>query len=258
VGLQSKTVVVTGGSRGIGAEIATQFLKGGSRVVVVARNKEILKAQSDNWKASGLQGEYACCDVSDESSVIEMAEEIISSWGGVDILVNNAGVGHSSPIKKESLSDWNRVFSINATSAFLCTRAFLPQMLDRGWGRVINMASIAGKTGGRYIGAYAASKHALIGLTRCVAAEVMGTGVTANAVCPGYVDTDMTLQTLETISSRTGFDENRAMDALLQSCGQARLITPAEVAHVTLSLCEENSGGVNGQSIVIDGGVVFI
>ena len=256
--LQSKTVVVTGGSRGIGAEIAEHFLRRDARVVVVARNRETLKAQSDRWRADGLQGEYVCCDVSDEQAVMEMAEEIISRWGAVDVLINNAGVGHSAPIKKESLSDWNRVFSINATSAFLCTRAFLPQMLERGWGRVINMASIAGKTGGRYIGAYAASKHALIGLTRCVAAEVMGTGVTANAVCPGYVDTDMTDQTLETISAKTGFDESQAMDALLRSCGQSRLIRPAEVAHVALSLCEENSGGVNGQSIVIDGGVVLI
>jgi NAD(P)-dependent dehydrogenase (short-subunit alcohol dehydrogenase family) len=168
--------------------------------------------------------------------------------------VNNAGVAHSAPVARTELEDWNRMLAVNATGTFLCTRAFLPGMVEGGWGRVVNVASVAGLAGARYIAAYAASKHAVIGLTRCAAAEVADRGVTVNAVCPGYVDTPMTTESLQRISEKTGMSAEEALETILAHTPQGRLIAPDEVAHAVLSLCEEGARGINGQSIVIDGG----
>ncbi len=172
----------------------------------------------------------------------------------MDILVNNAGIAHSAPLIRTDLGDWNRLLAVNATGTFLCTRAFLPGMIERGWGRVVNVASVAGLAGARYIAAYAASKHAVIGLTRSAAAEVAERGVTVNAICPGYVDTPMTTESLRRIAEKTGRSEAEALDAILAGTPQRRLIEPDEVAHAVISLCAEAARGINGQSIVIDGG----
>src|SRR5207249_9051756 len=150
-----------------------------------------------------------------------------------------------------TLEDWKRVLTVNGTGTFLCTQAFLPGMLERRWGRVANVASVAGLAGGKYIAAYSASKHAVVGFTRSVAAEVAGTGVTVNAVCPGYVDTDMTRESVARIAAKTGMSPDVALQAALATTGQAHLIPPADVARAVLTLCDETGRSTNGETVGI-------
>ncbi|NNG16297.1 MAG: SDR family oxidoreductase, partial [Gemmatimonadales bacterium] len=174
--------------------------------------------------------------------------------GPVDILVNNAGVAQSAPIHRIDLDDWNHLFRVNVTGTLLCTQAFLPGMVERGWGRVINIASVAGLSGAQYVAAYSATKHAVVGFTRSAASEVAASGVTVNAVCPGYVDTDMTQASVAQIVRSTGKSDEDALDAILSMSPQHRLLEPEEVAHAVVALCVDGARGINGQAIVIDGG----
>jgi NAD(P)-dependent dehydrogenase (short-subunit alcohol dehydrogenase family) len=222
-------VVVTGGTRGIGAAIAESFAAAGDDVVAVGR---------------------AECDVTDEAAVEAFFERV----GAVDVLVNNAGVTSSAPLKRTTLSDWNDQLGVNATGAFLCTRAALPGMLSRDSGRVVTVASRAGLAGSRYTAAYTAAKHAAIGLTRAVAAEVAGTGVTANAVCPTFVRTDMTTESVERIAATTRLSRHEAEAALAASSPLGRLLEPQEVAFAVAFLAAPEAGAINGQTLILDGG----
>ena len=184
--------------------------------------------------------------------------ELVSIFGrGPDILVNNAGVAASAPLTRTTDEMWNRIIGVNLTGTFNCTRAALPHMLERGWGRVINIASIAGKTGAPYIAAYTASKHGVVGFTRAVATEVATKGITVNAICPGYVDTNMVRTAVDTITQKTGMDSEAALDTLKRMNPQQRLVTPDEVAGVAMLLVSDDGRGINGQAINIDGGAVF-
>ena len=187
--------VVTGAGRGIGAATARALADAGLSVVLAARTREQVERQTAELAAAGRRAQAVVCDVTSESSVQALAGAA-AELGPVTVLVNNAGAAASMPLARTSLEDWNRLLAVNATGAFLCTRAFLPGMLERKWGRVVNVASTAGLSGGKYLAAYTAAKHALVGLTRSVAAEVAGTGVTVNAVCPGFVDTGMTAESI--------------------------------------------------------------
>jgi NAD(P)-dependent dehydrogenase (short-subunit alcohol dehydrogenase family) len=204
--------------------------------------------------AAGFEAHACRVDVTDEASVAALVEEAQRRLGTVDILVNNAGQAHSAPITRTSLEDWHRMLDGNATGTFLCTKGFLPGMIERRWGRVINIASVAGLAGAKYIAAYAASKHAVMGFTRSAAHEVADKGVTVNAVCPGYVDTPMTEQSVANIVAATGKSRDEALSAILQMTPQGRLIAPEEVAHAVLMLAAKEAKGINGQSVVIDGG----
>ncbi|MCU1685064.1 MAG: 3-hydroxyacyl-CoA dehydrogenase [Amycolatopsis sp.] len=224
-----RVVVVTGGNRGIGAAVAERFRAAGDQVIAPGR---------------------ADCDVTDEAAV----SAFFGGLGPIDVLVNNAGVSTSAPLARSTLADWNAQFEVNATGAFLCTRAVLPGMRERGTGRVVTVASTAGHVGYRYTAGYTASKHAAVGLMRAVAAEVAGTGVTANAVCPAFVRTDMTTTSMARISERTGRGEADAEAALAAASPLGRLLEPDEVAFAVTFLAAAESAAINGQTLVLDGG----
>ncbi|NKB89589.1 MAG: SDR family NAD(P)-dependent oxidoreductase [Acidobacteria bacterium] len=252
--LAGRRAVITGGARGIGAAITRALAADGADVLACGRNEDALRELADSLEGAGVEVHTATCDVADPDSITMMATLAGEHLGHVDILVNNAGCAHSAPLHHQTLEDWNRLFAVNATGTFLCTKAFAPAMAQQGWGRVINIASVAARTGLRYVSAYSAAKHAVMGFTRSIAAEMADRGVTANAICPGYVDTDMTEQTLARIVEKTGMSRDEALASILQTTPQRRLITPEEVAHIAAMLCGENARGINGQAIGMDGG----
>jgi 3-hydroxybutyrate dehydrogenase len=245
-----KTALITGGGRGIGRAIALAFAREGIRIAVAARTAEQVEQVA---REIGDNAMAVVCDVADPQSVARMFERV----GNVDILVNNAGVAESATVVNTSDELWQRHLSINLSGTFYCTRAALPAMLQKGWGRIINIASIAGKTGAPYIAAYSASKHGVLGLTRSIALEVAASGVTVNAICPGYVDTEMVSRGIERITTRTGRTAEEALDALKKMSPQNRLVTPEEVAALALLLASDEGRGINGQGINIDGGTVL-
>ena len=254
--LEDRGAVITGGGRGIGQAIVSSLAAAGASVVVSARSSDQIESVAEVLMEAGYNAHAVICDVTDPEQVTDLARRARELVGPVQILVNNAGIASSAPLKSISLDDWNRLLQVNATGPFLCTQAFMPGMLESGWGRVVNVASIAGKIGAPYIAAYAASKHALVGFTRAVAAEVAARGVTVNAVCPGYVDTPMTELSIANISDKTGMSAEAALQRLQSASPQNRLIEPAEVAHLVTSLCDPAAAGITGQAIVLDGGMV--
>lgn len=245
--------VITGGGQGIGAAVARALAAEGAAVVVAARTPERIEAVAGAIRSAGGSAWAVRCDVTDPASVRALADAAARHLKAVDILVNNAGVAHSAPLHKITLDDWNRVMAVNATGTFLCTQAFVPGMLARKRGSVVNVASVAGLGGARYIAAYAAAKHAVIGFTRSVAAEVEGTGVTCNAVCPGYVDTEMTRESVARVVATTGKSADDALSAMLAASSQQRLITPEEVAQAVLALCDPRGDRSNGAAVTLAG-----
>jgi NAD(P)-dependent dehydrogenase (short-subunit alcohol dehydrogenase family) len=224
-----RTVVVTGGTKGIGKAIVERFQAESARVIGVGR---------------------ATCDVTDEGQVTDFFEEISQ----VDVLVNNAGLAEGAPLTRTTLDAWRRHLEVNATGAFLCTRAVLPGMIERGDGRIVTVASTAGLRGARYTAAYTAAKHAAVGLMRAVAAEVAGTGVTANAVCPGWVRTEMMRRAVERIAATTDRDTVQAEAALVAQMPLGRALEPEEVAFAVAFLASPEAAAINGQALVLDGG----
>ncbi len=238
-----RTVVVTGGATGIGQATVQRFAAAGERVVALGRDRRALDALSG-------AAETHTCDVTDEAAVAAVFAEI----GDVDVLVNNAGMGESASLKATTLESWRRHMDVNATGPFLCMRAVIPGMRERGTGAVVTVASTAGRAGVPYTAAYSASKHAVIGLTRAVASEVAGTGVRVNAVCPTFVRTDMTERSIANIVERTGRTPERAEAALAAAAPLGRLLEPGEVADAIVFLASPAAAAINGQAIVIDGG----
>jgi 3-hydroxybutyrate dehydrogenase len=252
--LKGRGAVITGGGRGIGKAVARYLAEAGASVVVSARSTNQIEEVAEELRAHGHAAHAITCDVSDEASVQAMAAEAVDQLGTVDILVNNAGIAPSNPVKRVTLEEWNRVMGVNVTGTFLCTRAFLPGMIEREWGRVINVASVAGLRGSRYISTYCASKHAQVGFTRAVADEVAHKGVTVNAICPGYVDTPMTEYSVRQITEKASVSPAEALEHILATSPQKRLIRPEEIAAVALMLCGKDGEGISGQAIAIDQG----
>ncbi len=245
--LNDKVALITGGGRGIGRAIALTFAQHGARVAVAARTR----AQVESV-AQEINGDALVCDVSNPENVKEIFADIKP-----DILVNNAGIAESATLVNTTDELWQRHLSINLSGTFYCTRAALPAMLEKRWGRIINIASIAAKTGAPYITAYAASKHGVLGLTRALAMEVAASGITVNAICPGYVDTDMVSRGVEQITAKTGRSAEEALEILKRMSPQNRLVSAEEVASMALLLASDEGRGITGQGINIDGGSVL-
>jgi NAD(P)-dependent dehydrogenase (short-subunit alcohol dehydrogenase family) len=248
--LNGKHAVVTGASRGIGLAVARALLAQGARVTLMARDAAALEAA-----AAGLGGATAwrTMDVTDPAAVAQA----FAHAGTVDILVNNAGQAASAPFGRTDDALWQRMLDVNLTGAYHCIQAALPGMVDAGWGRIVNVASTAGLTGYRYVAAYCAAKHGLVGLTRALALEVAGRGVTVNAVCPGYTETDIVAVAVANIVRTTGRSEEQARAGLAAANPQGRLVRPGEVAHAVAWLCMPGAAAMNGQAIAVAGGEVM-
>jgi len=257
--LNGKLALITGGGRGIGRAIALKFAEQHARVVVAARTAAQVELVVREITAAGT-GEALglVCDVANRESVDQMFADLREHFvTEVSILVNNAGVAETATLPNTTDELWHQHLAINLTGTFYCMRNALPAMLASGWGRIINIASVAGKIGAPYISAYSASKHGVLGLTRSVALEVGSSGVTVNAICPGYVDTDMVSRGVERITARTGRSAEEALATIKKMSPQNRLVTPEEVASVALLLASDEGRGINGQGINIDGGTVL-
>jgi 3-hydroxybutyrate dehydrogenase len=254
--LEGKHALVTGGGSGIGAGIARALLRAGARVTIAGRRAEALAATEAELAASGDIG-CEVIDVTDAQSVRDGFARAALRHGRIDILVNNAGQAAPAAFAKTDEALWRQMLDVNLTGTFHCTQAALPGMLDAGWGRMVNVASTAALKGYRYVAAYCAAKHGVLGLTRALALEVASKGVTVNAVCPGYTDTDIVKDALANIVARTGRTEEQARRELAAGNPQQRLVQIEEVANAVLWLCLPQSGAMNGQALAVAGGEVM-
>ena len=248
--LAGKHALVTGGGSGIGAAIARGLAGEGARLSLAGRRREPLEAvAADLPEATAIQ-----TDVTDEASVTDALRAAEDAFGPVDILIANAGAAKSASFQKTALADWQAALSVNLTGAFLCAKAAMPAMIGRGWGRMIFIASTAGLKGYPFVAAYCAAKHGLVGMTRALALELAPTGVTANALCPGYTETPLLDDAVAKITDETGRGPEEARKLLLRDNPQGRFIQPEEVAAAALWLCRPGSESVNGQAIALNGG----
>lgn len=253
--LAGRHVVVTGGSRGIGADIAATLAADGARVSLVGRDTARLAAVATRLGGAD-RAVPIVADVTEPASVKEAFAAARRQFGPVHILVNSAGQAAAAKFTDTDAALWARIIGVNLTGTYLCTREAVPDMLQAGFGRIVNIASIAGLRGAAYISAYASSKHAVIGLTRSLALEYATRNITVNAVCPGYTDTDIVKHAVDNIVKKTGRSASEALATLTATNPQGRLIAPAEVSNTVRWLCRPGTESVTGQSIVIAGGEV--
>jgi NAD(P)-dependent dehydrogenase (short-subunit alcohol dehydrogenase family) len=247
--LAGRRALVTGGGRGIGRAVALALAGEGADVVVAARSAAQTADVAGDVRARGVRGVDVQADVTDSAAVERLVAEASRRLGGVDILVNAAGDAESGLLGRTDEAMWHRMLAVNLTSVYLCTRAVVPAMRERGWGRVVTIASRAGLVGYAYVSAYAAAKHGVVGFTRSVGLELAGTGVTINAVCPGQVDTEMTRRSAQLIASRTGSSLEVVLDRLAALNPSGRLLRAEAVAQAALLLALPEAGEVNGQAV---------
>nr|WP_297525636.1 SDR family NAD(P)-dependent oxidoreductase [uncultured Roseateles sp.] len=256
--LEGLHAVITGGGSGIGAAIAQALIADGARVTLMGRRIEKLEEQRDRLNVDGGPSvELQVCDVGDEASVRQAFAAAVAAAGPIDLLVNNAGQVETAPLAKTSLDTWQRLLNVNLTGSFLCSREVLPAMTERRFGRIVNVASTAALKGYAYVAAYCAAKHGVLGLTRALALETARKGVTVNAVCPGYTETDIVAGAIDTIVAKTGRTPDEARAELASVNPQGRLVDPAEVAASVAWLARRDSGSITGQAIAVAGGEVM-
>lgn len=255
--LEGKHAIVTGGSRGIGAAVAAELVGRGATVTIMGRDVESLERRAAELRGTpGVTVAVEQCDVSEERSVRMAFGNAVAAHGPAYILVNNAGTAKSRTFAQTTREVWDEMLSINLTGTFLCTQEVLPAMIEAKHGRIVNMASTAGLRGYRTMSAYCASKHGVIGLTRSLALETARHGITVNAVCPGYTDTDLTTLAVNNLVNNLGKTSKEAMGMLTRTIPRGTLITPEEVASAVSWLCSPSTSGVTGIALPIAGGEV--
>ena len=255
--LDQKTAFITGASRGIGRAIALEFARSGANLILTARSENDLETLATEIRVLGQQAIAIPCDLNEPSSLNAVLEQAQSELGQIDILVNNAGITQGVKFTQMSPELWQQIMRVNVESAVLLMQLVLDPMAARGWGRIINIASIAAKAGLRYSAAYNASKHALLGVTRSVALDYAQKGVTVNAICPGWVLTEMAEETVQNIAQKTGRSREEAIHSLVKDVPMARMIEPLEVAALATFLASDHARGITGQGYNIDGGTVL-
>ncbi len=246
--------LVTGGGQGIGAAIARAMTAKGMHVTILGRRLHVVKAMADTDPEHLFA---VAADVSDPDEVAAALQLAESRFGPVCILVNNAGQAHSAPFLKMDLNLWQRMLSVNLTGTMICTQAVLPAMLQAGWGRVVNVSSTAGQIGYAYVSAYCAAKHGVLGLTKSLALELATKGITVNAVCPGFTDTDLMRESIDRVVAKTGRTPEQAMADFVKTNPQNRFVQPEQVADAVMWLCSDGANAITGQAISVSGGEVM-
>jgi len=253
--IEGRVALVTGGGRGIGRAVALALARAGADVAVAARSVPEIEAVAAEIVALGRRTHFFPLDVSDRAVLARAPRVVAERLGPIEILVNNAGIHASAPVQLTDDATWDALLAIDLTAPFLLTRACLPAMYERHWGRILNVASVAGRIGLKYGSAYSAAKHGLVGFTRSVALEGARKGVTANAICPSWTETQMMDEAVEAISSATGRTPAQALEAILASNPIGRAALPEEVADVVVHLAR--SPVITGQAVHVDGGEVM-
>ena len=246
--------LVTGGGQGIGVAAVRALRALGMNVTLLGRRLPVLQAVVDTDPA---HLHAVAADVADPAQVAQAVASARERFGPVQVLVNNAGQALSAPFHKMDMALWRQMLDVNLTGTMVCTQAVLPDMLAAGWGRVVNVASTAGQVGYAYVSAYCAAKHGVVGLTRSLALELAAKGITVNAVCPGYTETDIVRESIERVVAKTGRTHEQALAEFVKSNPQGRLVQPEQVADAIAWLCGEGAGAVTGQSISVSGGEVM-